>query len=418
MSNNVKVLSGTEQRPRVVNEAIRLVQAGINSLVDAGINRLLSAISVAVGAGTSITIDASENVTFAENVGIGSVTTPTALLQINGNGVTSGPAGGAHVLVYCDDTTTQASITSLSAGITGGGTFHANHARGTLASPTASQAGDITGGIGSRIYDGTSWLASSPASIHWVQTDNATSSAHGMGLRFLTTPKSSTTRKQRVVITDNGRLIVHDDAGNFVDRTTAHTAPITGVENLLTVIGDGSNVCAMVMAFSQSSTGYRGLTAGGTYTSPSATSADNYLVFLAGHGYNGTTLDLGSKGLFGIKAAETWGSSANGTYAVVETTPIGSTTRAERVRVTDALTSATTPIQACSGTAIPAGGTAGAGLRVSSTSNFGVFFGSGAPSLSAAKGSLYLRSDGSSSTTRLYVNTDGSTAWTSVVTST
>lgn len=67
-------------------------------------------------------------------------------------------------------------------------------------------------------------------------------------------------------------------------------------------------------------------------------------------------------------------------------------------------------------TAIPAGGTAGAGLRVSSTSNFGVFFGSGAPSLAAAKGSLYLRSDGSATNNRMYVNTDGSTTWTAVTT--
>lgn len=68
------------------------------------------------------------------------------------------------------------------------------------------------------------------------------------------------------------------------------------------------------------------------------------------------------------------------------------------------------------GTAIPAGGTAGAGYRLSSTSNFGVFFGSGAPSLSAAQGSIYLRSDGSSTSTRLYVNTNGATTWTNVTT--
>lgn len=68
------------------------------------------------------------------------------------------------------------------------------------------------------------------------------------------------------------------------------------------------------------------------------------------------------------------------------------------------------------GTAIPAGGTAGVGYKMSSTANFGVFFGSGAPTLSAAKGSLYLRSDGSSTSTRMYVNTDGATTWTNVVT--
>ena len=67
-------------------------------------------------------------------------------------------------------------------------------------------------------------------------------------------------------------------------------------------------------------------------------------------------------------------------------------------------------------TAIPAGGTAGSGYKFSSASNFGVFFGSGAPTLSAAKGSLYLRSDGSGVNDRMYVNTNGSTTWTAVVT--
>ena len=68
-------------------------------------------------------------------------------------------------------------------------------------------------------------------------------------------------------------------------------------------------------------------------------------------------------------------------------------------------------------TPLPAGGTTGRGLHFSSnTTNFGVFFGSGAPTLSAAKGSLYLRSDGSTTNDRMYVNTDGSTTWTAVTT--
>jgi hypothetical protein len=73
-------------------------------------------------------------------------------------------------------------------------------------------------------------------------------------------------------------------------------------------------------------------------------------------------------------------------------------------------------LHAQSGTAIPAGGTTGAGVRVSSTANFGVFFGSGAPTLSAAKGSLYLRSDGTTTNDRMYVNTDSATTWTAVTT--
>lgn len=87
-------------------------------------------------------------------------------------------------------------------------------------------------------------------------------------------------------------------------------------------------------------------------------------------------------------------------------------TPTERLRI-DALGVITARI----GTAIPAGGTAGFGYCATSTANFGVFFGSGAPTLAAAKGSLYLRSDGSTVNDRMYVNTNGSTTWTSVVTS-
>ena len=66
------------------------------------------------------------------------------------------------------------------------------------------------------------------------------------------------------------------------------------------------------------------------------------------------------------------------------------------------------------GTAVPAGGTAGAGYKFSSTANFGIFFGSGAPTLSAAQGSLYLRTDGVANA-RVYVNNNGSTGWTGLL---
>lgn len=73
-------------------------------------------------------------------------------------------------------------------------------------------------------------------------------------------------------------------------------------------------------------------------------------------------------------------------------------------------------LAAYSGTAIPAGGTTGTGIKVSSATNFGVFFGSGAPSLTSAKGSLYLRSDGSTTITRAYIATDSSGTWTPLTT--
>lgn len=69
------------------------------------------------------------------------------------------------------------------------------------------------------------------------------------------------------------------------------------------------------------------------------------------------------------------------------------------------------PVTVSNATATPAGGTAGQGLLFGTTTNFGIFYGSSTPTLSAAKGSLYLRSDGAQNA-RLYINTDGSTTWT------
>lgn len=62
--------------------------------------------------------------------------------------------------------------------------------------------------------------------------------------------------------------------------------------------------------------------------------------------------------------------------------------------------------------------TAGSIKTNSITFNIGpkILAGSGAPTISAPKGSLYLRTDGSTTNNRAYINTDGSTTWTSITT--
>lgn len=80
-------------------------------------------------------------------------------------------------------------------------------------------------------------------------------------------------------------------------------------------------------------------------------------------------------------------------------------------------------------TDITAGGNISAGGNVSATGNLGgtlvvlgntaeVLDGTGDPSgsVNAPQGSLYLRRDGSSTSTRAYINTDGATAWTNITT--
>ena len=82
--------------------------------------------------------------------------------------------------------------------------------------------------------------------------------------------------------------------------------------------------------------------------------------------------------------------------------------------VSGASISATGNITADSATAPAAGGMLA--FQASSTAGLGIYVGSGAPTISAAQGSLYLRTDGSSTSTRAYINTDGATTWTAITT--
>jgi hypothetical protein len=82
--------------------------------------------------------------------------------------------------------------------------------------------------------------------------------------------------------------------------------------------------------------------------------------------------------------------------------------------ITAASVSATGNLTADSGTAPAAGGMSA--VQISSTANFGIFAGSGAPTVTAAQGSLYMRTDGTTTNDRIYVR--GSSAWIAITTAT
>lgn len=65
-------------------------------------------------------------------------------------------------------------------------------------------------------------------------------------------------------------------------------------------------------------------------------------------------------------------------------------------------------------TAVVAGGSVVDTLGASGAPQ--ICMGSGAPTLSAAQGSLYLRTDGTTTNDRAYINTDGGTTWTALTT--
>jgi len=67
-------------------------------------------------------------------------------------------------------------------------------------------------------------------------------------------------------------------------------------------------------------------------------------------------------------------------------------------------------------TALAAGAATQFVAQFSTTAGFGIYYGSGAPSFAAAVNSLYIRSDGSSSSTRMYMCSVASGTWVAVTT--
>lgn len=112
----------------------------------------------------------------------------------------------------------------------------------------------------------------------------------------------------------------------------------------------------------------------------------------------------------------------NGTFRATGTATFDGSVVPGSVAATGAVSgtsvSTTGNVTAGSATAVAAGGSTSGAFLMSSTAALGVYVGSGAPTISAAQGSLYLRTDGSSVSTRLYVNTNGTTGWTNVTTAT
>jgi hypothetical protein len=227
----------------------------------------------------------------------------------------------------------QADITATTYGVNGGGIMHGRSANGTRSSPTAILSGEIFGGFGCRAYhSGGAFQTSSPTSIHWVASENQTGTSYGSYLRILTTPKGETTRQERVIVADSGTLWCHG-AGTFDPRVAAQTKPFADTTILASASGTGESASVSAVTYGTGTAGFRGGHAAGTAASPSATPTGRLLTFMGGHGHDGGGWTAGTKALIGFYSAENWGGSANGTLMTFETTPLGSTTRAEVMRL-------------------------------------------------------------------------------------
>jgi hypothetical protein len=106
---------------------------------------------------------------------------------------------------------------------------------------------------------------------------------------------------------------------------------------LVEIIGDTVTAGELnVTSYRNSSAGglFYGRKARGSMASPSVPLLDDALAVFGGEGYDSTAFTT-VRGRMSVRAAETWSDTNNGTYISFETTPIGSTTRSEVMRIGD-----------------------------------------------------------------------------------
>lgn len=279
-------------------------------------------------------------------------------------------------------------------------------ANNTLASRTTLAADDIIGQIVGMGYDGSNY-SGGQANIQIRSTQTWTGSARGTKLEFWTTANGSTTSTRRAIVSNGGFFAVGSStplANLTVNRNTDQTlvTPTTGT--IAQFLGADGVAASLEMDSFGAGPNVTVRRANGTLASKSALLSGDTIVNWNGQGYMATGYSV-NKAQIGFVASENWSDSANGTRIVFETTADTTTTRSEKMRITGAA------VNVASATATPASGSTAAVLLFGTTAGFGIYYGSGAPTVSAAQGSLYMRSDGSTTATRLYVNSTGSTTW-------
>jgi len=262
-------------------------------------------------------------------------------------------------------------------------------------------SGDILGNISFVADDGANPILSAQISAS-VDGTPGTNDMPGR-LVFSTTADGASSPTERMRIDSAGNVGIGGTAGTDTKFQLLGTYPTSGTNTFVQQLS-GTSPSGTTNVLS----GYRAR----LNTQAAAFALSNLRIFDSGQGTIGATSSVTNQYGYWADASLTGATNNYGFYGNIAS----GTGRWNLYMAGTAANYFSGDLTVYGGTAIPAGGTAGSGYKLSSTANFGVFFGSGAPTLSAAKGSLYLRSDGTTINDRMYVNTDGSTTWTAVIT--
>jgi hypothetical protein len=245
------------------------------------------------------------NVTSSGNIGIGT-TAPVSALEVS------------NAVAF--NSSSEITATALAASL--GASFFGRRARGTIAAPSAVQAGDTLALFAGKGYGATGFGPSLTgtggmavqATQNWTDTSQATS------LAFSTTPLGAAFPAVRMTLDPNGNLGL------------GTTNPTSNLEVVSVPTTAPAAIVATTYRADQSNSIFQGRKARGTQAAPAAVQANDILTGFSAEGYGATGFGIGPRGGMFVAAAENWTDAAQGTTTTFMTTPLGAS--AGQIRMT------------------------------------------------------------------------------------
>jgi hypothetical protein len=214
-----------------------------------------------------------------------------------------------------------------------GGTGTLSDVRGVYSTYTLAGNGIISNFYGVYAFGGKSGGGSVTNYYGFYLADMSSSGLPGTVYGLFVAPQPGTTLYPIWSVQPN--TVTNMLGGNsiFGDGTTA--ADVTDVGTGTNTISNGQFAVTLGTTYGGGWSIFIGKHARGTKSSPTATLQNNPLVALEGRGYGASAFGSASTGAFRFRAAENFTNTAQGTYASIYTTPTGSTTAAEVVRISE-----------------------------------------------------------------------------------
>lgn len=144
------------------------------------------------------------------------------------------------------------------------------------------------------------------------------------------TGQTAVTNTSTTAFTVNTTSLVVDATDNAIG--IGQTPQVASVITTLNTSGAAKPIWSFSYG-TGSTTGLRGDMARGTVGSPTATQTGDTLNFISGRGYGTSQFATASTGIMQIVAGENFTNTSNATYLAFKTTPTGSVTSAERMRI-------------------------------------------------------------------------------------